>query len=376
MNYAVVAFSRDGAALLNRLCRELCRQGDIAEGFVPEKFRDVSSDAANITILDRPVGEWTGTLFGKVDGLIFIGAVGIAVRSIAPWLQDKYTDPAVVVVDDGANFAVSLLSGHAGRANRLTRRVAHILDVLPVITTSSDVHGLLAVDDWAQALNLSLSDTLLAKEMASVVLDGGRPGFREDPLCLGYCACKARTAGVPERPDNTDEARENDYTICVTLHREVPFSGKVLRLVPRIITVGAGCRKGVKKEAILDVIRRIFEREDLDMNAIFCLASVDLKDREQGLISAAATLGVPFVTFPSAFLDTISGSFSESEFVREVTGTGNICERAAYAAALRREDHLGAQLICKKYSENGITIALAVPVYTRGADLHPGDNNE
>ncbi len=363
MKFAMIAFSREGAGVLKRLCTALGRQGEICEGFVAEKYRD-PEDPVTVKTLTASAGEWAGEQFTKSDCLVFVGAVGIAVRSFAPYINDKFRDPAVVVVDDSAHFAISLLSGHAGGANDLTRRIARILDATPVITTSSDLHGICALDEWAAKLGLTVTDTRLAKEAASLILDGDRLRFYEDELCEGYCSFKAQAAEISSMPDGCDETAGNSPAVYVTPRRKIRPEGEVLRLLPRCIAVGVGCRKGIEVSVILDVIYRVLERENLDRGSVFCLASVDLKNREPGIVAAAQAFSVPFATFPSAFLDAIPGSFSESEFVRKVTGTGNVCERAAFAASLRKEDHLPAKLLTGKYSENGVTVAVAAPDYS------------
>lgn len=118
--------------------------------------------------------------FAACDGLIFIGAAGIAVRLIAPYLKDKLTDPAVIVVDEAGQFAISLLSGHVGGANRLTEWIAEILDAVPVVTTASDVQGRTAIDVWAVDHGLVLTDRKLAKEIAAALLDGETVGYFSD----------------------------------------------------------------------------------------------------------------------------------------------------------------------------------------------------
>ena len=94
--------------------------------------------------------EWTAAQFAASDALIYIGAVGIAVRAIAPYCRSKAADPAVVVLDECGRFAVPLLSGHLGGANALARRLAAVCGAVPVITTATDLHGLFAVDEWAK----------------------------------------------------------------------------------------------------------------------------------------------------------------------------------------------------------------------------------
>ena len=84
--------------------------------------------------------------FTNYDAFIFIGAMGICVRSIAPCVKDKHTDPAVICVDSTGRYAISVLSGHIGGANELTKQVADILGAESVITTQSDRTGLWALD--------------------------------------------------------------------------------------------------------------------------------------------------------------------------------------------------------------------------------------
>mgnify|MGYP000509047185 FL=1 len=91
--------------------------------------------------------QWAGEQFqaGK-EGVIFIGACGIAVRSIAPYIAGKKTDPAVLVIDECGKFVIALLSGHLGGANELALRCAGYLKAVPVVTTATDLHSRFAVD--------------------------------------------------------------------------------------------------------------------------------------------------------------------------------------------------------------------------------------
>jgi len=94
--------------------------------------------------------ELTGNLFDKSETIVFIGAMGICVRSIAPYIKSKYTDPAVICLDSTGKYVVSVLSGHIGGANELTHELARILDAEAVVTTQSDNQGLWALDTFAK----------------------------------------------------------------------------------------------------------------------------------------------------------------------------------------------------------------------------------
>ena len=132
----------------------------------------------NTPALSELTGEW----FGKTDALVYFGAAGIAVRCIAPYVRDKFRDPAVLVIDENARFVISLLSGHAGGANRLCRLFAQALDAAPVITTATDGRGLFAVDTYASENGLALSDRALAKEISARLLAGETVSFYADKL--------------------------------------------------------------------------------------------------------------------------------------------------------------------------------------------------
>lgn len=130
-----LAFTDRGEALARDLARAL--GGEAMRSGKPETLR-----------------EWTEKRFVSGGALVFIGAVGIAVRAIAPYVDKKWKDPAVVAVDECGRFAIPLLSGHLGGANRLARAIAELCGATPVVTTATDLHGLFAVDDWARVQNL------------------------------------------------------------------------------------------------------------------------------------------------------------------------------------------------------------------------------
>ncbi len=348
---------------------------------MPVRYEEGSDEQSGIFCLREPVAEWTGRMFAEKDGLIFIGACGIAVRSIAPYLRDKFSDPAVVVMDDAGRHVISLLSGHMGKANELTRRIADMMGAEPIITTASDVHGIRAIDEWAAQLGLTISDRDLARKTAAAVLDGQKVGFFEDSVCQGYCQFAAARTGGRERPDGCEDGIRGDLAVGVSPRRSLSLTGEVLHLIPRCLMIGVGCKKGVPEEVILSQLQEMLKRYHLDQRAVACLASIDRKSGEKGLIAVARTWGVPFVTFSASVLNQIPGEFSESGFVREVTGVGNVCERAACAAARLRTYKTGnleelpeewekqkVRLVASKYANDGVTAAVAVPVYQEQRD--------
>lgn len=134
--------------LAEQLVNGLAAHEILCEAWLKKKeYR--SALPVEVAFLEGTLSEWTAEQFRSKDLLIFIGSTGIAVRSIAPYVQSKKTDPAVIVVDEQGRHAISLLSGHIGGANELTLLVAELTGAEPVITTATDLHGKFAVDAFA-----------------------------------------------------------------------------------------------------------------------------------------------------------------------------------------------------------------------------------
>lgn len=352
MRLAVISFTRAGSQVCRNLVKQARELGMDCQGYTMDRFAHTLQDGDGICPVRETVAEWTMNQFGQADGLVYIGAAGIAVRSVAPCLKDKMTDPAVVVVDEQKRYVVSLLSGHVGGANELTLTIAGILGAEPVITTASDVCRKTAIDVWAKKRGLRLSDRTLAKQVAASLLDGEMVGFFSDypldePIPDGFCigdACRVNVwVTSKRRPDKTD-----------AVSRFLPERAGILRLIPPVLFIGVGCRKGTGKKQILQLVSDVLAQENLEPLAVAGIASIDIKKEEKGIVEAAKELGVPFYTFPAAVLEAVPGVFTSSEFVRGVTGTDNVCERSALAAAGE-----GGRLLVKKQVAAGVTAAVA-----------------
>ena len=153
MNIAVICFTEHGAVLAERLSKGFSEREMTCRSWIKKKEAQIP-DCRNVQVLTQSLREWTKEQFAAVDAMIFIGATGIAVRSIAPYVRSKKTDPAVIVVDEQGRHAISLLSGHIGGANALTLLVSEWIGAEPVITTATDLHGKFAVDAFAARRDL------------------------------------------------------------------------------------------------------------------------------------------------------------------------------------------------------------------------------
>ena len=286
--------------------------------------------------------------FSSADALIFWCAAGIAVRRIAPYLSHKSKDPAVLVLDEKGTHCISLLSGHMGGANALTRTVSELCGAEPVITTGTDMEHRFSVDEFARCNGFVVTDWEKAKRISVDVLAGKTlkiAGLLEKEQ---YCPVEgmeehAWTAG--ELPDDAD--------VWIT-SRQLQVPAQVLQLIPKDLTIGIGCRRGTNCSALQTALARFLEQTGLDARGICRITSIDRKKEEQGLIDLAAELKVPFVTYTSEELLQAPGEYPSSEFVREITGVDNVCQRSAMLGAGD-----GAICLAEKTVVDGITMAAA-----------------
>ncbi|MBM6685952.1 cobalamin biosynthesis protein CbiG, partial [Faecalicatena contorta] len=146
----------------------------------------LESEGRTVLALERPRGgAFLQEHWQQVREIVFIGAAGIAVRLIAPYIRDKFTDPAVLVLDEGGRFVIPLLSGHVGGANDLARFLARATGAEAVITTATDVNGRFAVDVFAKKCGLVLTDRTKAKDISARILKGEKVGFYSEFPVLG-----------------------------------------------------------------------------------------------------------------------------------------------------------------------------------------------
>ena len=330
MRTAIFAFSRRGCAAAGRIREAL---GGECRCYTMEKYC-----MEGFALVCPPLAEFVGPVFAWADALVFVGACGIAVRSIAPHVRDKRSDPAVVVVDERERFVISLLSGHIGGANALAERLAAALGAVAVVTTATDVNGRFAVDAWAAEQGLRISSKEVAKAVSAAILEG------PVPLCADFPIIGALPPGVV--PGGTGEVG-----ICISWRKQSPFR-QTLLLVPPVLRLGIGCRRGTSAEAIASVVDQVLEESGAAPGAVKLAASIDLKRDEPGLFSFCEQRGWPLRFYTAAELAAVGGDFTPSAFVRQVTGVDNVCERSALLGA--------EQLLVKKTARDGVTAALAI----------------
>lgn len=279
--------------------------------------------------------------FTDYDAIVFMSAVGIAVRAIAPYIKSKATDPAVIVMDEKMQFCISLLSGHLGGANELTTKLSTMSGATPIITTATDIEDKFSVDEFARRNSLAISDLNLVKEISTSFLEGRKVGFLSDVSLKNF-------KGVPQIE------KEGELGILITNRANRKVFKKQLTLYPKNLYVGIGMKKGTREADIRKFVEEIFDKEGLSTASIKCLATIDIKKDEAGLKKYAAKKKLKIKTYSAKQLRSLGGEFESSGFVKAVTGVDNVCERAAMMAVKNN-----GKLIVKKVKGNGITLAVA-----------------
>ena len=293
---------------------------------------------------DTPREAWMAMAFSYHMPILFVGAVGIAVRLIAPCIKDKLQDSPVIVMDEKGEHVIPILSGHMGGANAMAVQMAKQMGAEAVLTTATDVEGVFAVDVFAKKNGFYvwnrdgiriISQKMLADETVRVAID------------------QEITFSLTDMPKNfmlVEEEKKADLWIGAKPREQET----VLQLIFQPYILGIGCKKGKAFSELQSFVEDVIKEENIEMREVFAMASIDIKREEWGLLYLSCFYHLPFFTYTAEELQALPGSFSASCFVAQVTGVPNVCERSAMAAAGKE-----AELIIKKQAKDGMTLALA-----------------
>jgi cobalt-precorrin 5A hydrolase/precorrin-3B C17-methyltransferase len=277
--------------------------------------------------------------WGTDKSLIFIMAAGIVVRTIAPLLKDKRTDPGVVVLDEKGQFVISLLSGHLGGANGLATEIAHFLGGRAVITTASDVNNMPSLDLWAKKQGLVIEKWGLLPLAGTRLLNNrALKIYTEIPVALPEAFIKE------DDPSSADVCITNKKLVC-------PIVKQQLYLRPKNLVVGIGCNSGTSASEIEGAVTKVFDENNLSFLSVRVLATIDLKSGEPGLVDFAAKHNIEIVTFTPGELNSVP-HIEKSEAVFKATGAYAVAEAAAFIASR------DGALIVHKQKIGNVTIAV------------------
>jgi cobalt-precorrin 5A hydrolase len=348
MRIAIIAITANGARLGARLAEGLSD----AVLCIPPKLAD-HIQCPNI-IFTECLKDLMGKLWRTVEGLICIMASGIVVRMIAPLLEGKDKDPAVVVMDDAGKFAVSLLSGHLGGANQLAERCAMLTGGTPVITTATDVNGLPSFDMLAREMGWIIDDLSRVKILNSLLLEDAEIAV-VDPTgqVEQYCGGQGR---LTFHPDFQTALRSSAKGFLFVTNRRLPpqvQSPRLLVLHPRNLVLGIGCNSGTDAEEIEEVVLSNLKRLFLSIKSVRSIATASAKRNEQGLLALAEKYTLPVEFYESAELNSVRTPTPPSQHAMNAIGAAGVAEPAALLASGN------GKLILKKMKSGNVTLAVA-----------------
>ncbi len=332
MRIDVIAFSTNG-------CITAIKLKSVLSEYDVRVYCKTSSDNLGVERVEDSLDEWTERAFLECDGIVFVGALGIAVRHIAPYLKSKTVDPAVIGMDEHGKWTIPLVSGHIGGANDLSCKIATRMDSEPIITTATDLNRKFSVDTFAVRNGLRIGSMNLAKDTSARVLDGRFVGFTTEIPVDG------------KLPDSLTETDSGEFGICISTDPgRKPFD-TTLTLIPRDIVIGVGCKRDTDPDKLEGFVMGKLKELGISRFRVSDIASIDLKKDEAAIIKLAEMLKVPFRFYSAEELNAVEGEFSKSDFVNSITSVDCVCERSAIRAG-------GERFIIRKTAEDGMTLAI------------------
>ena len=329
--YMIVSLTKNGTDLNLKISKSLDATGFTLKKYQIEGLKSFSN-----------IHDIIELAFKQYQGLIFIGACGIIVRCIVPYVKSKLTDIPIVVCDELGKYAIPILSGHLGGANQLANQVAKITGGLAIITTATDINNKFSVDIWAKENNLVILEPYKIKDISSAILDNVPIGFySEYPI---------------EKPKSLTSSKR--IGIVVSNRTDITPFENTLHLLPKNIVVGVGCKKNTPLINIETIVFKVFKDLNFDIKSIKKICSIDLKSNEIGLLSFCDKYNLKIEFYSNKELNSICGDFSKSKFVENITGVDCVCERSAMFGCNQ------GKIVQKKISLNGVTIAIALDTIT------------
>lgn len=373
-NFAIYAITRHGIEIAERL-RATLPDADL---YVSEKLLDRAP--AGVRRLPLPMGPLLADTFTAYDCHVFVISVGAVVRMVAPLLRNKKVDPAVVCVDDAARFSICVLSGHVGRGNQWTDRVAAALGAQSVVTTASDAIGTLTVDILGRDLGWTLDDPdrNVTRGCAAVVngapvlfvQETGEPDWwpEDRPLPEGVCYATALAGVDPAAYEILLIASDRD------LARTDPgcFANAVVYR-PKSLVLGIGCDRGTPPELVSRGVDELLAANHLSARSVKAVATATLKRDEPALLALSEARGWPLLAYPPEVLDGVPGVERPSEVVRRHVGTRGVAEPAALLGAGADRLLVPKTVYTEPMAGRSMTFAVArIPFAARGARAQAG----
>ncbi|WP_109098248.1 precorrin-4 C(11)-methyltransferase [Aquimarina sp. AU58] len=317
---AILCFTDQGLSIAKTLQKEFYRSKLFTTRTV-----EASKDIKQI----NSVSELIEGLFHNYDAWVFVGALGICVRSIAPHIKDKASDPAVINVDDQGKFVQAVLSGHIGKANTLTAQISRILNAQAVLSTSSDLQNLWALDTLAETYGWKMKSSIPVNKIISLFVNR-----KSTALVL-----KVKNKGVQylekTYPDFVDiyydqgDFEHSNYELILYVGYElIVTETPLLSFYPPCVALGSGCAKGIEPQLLMKGLESALEEQHIAIESIYAIGSATIKNEEQAYLDFAGYYNIPFITYTGEELNTITVA-NPSEVVKKKVGVYGVSEAAA-----------------------------------------------
>lgn len=343
---SIISFTEKGAHLSLKLLDMLSEEGENAWLYTKcSKYRDGSINK-RLRYVYSNTDEWAKVQMSAKNELLFIGACGIAVRAIAPWVVNKLYDSPVLVMDELGTYVIPILSGHVGGANEIAVKIGEMTGSIPVITTATDLNKSFAVDIFAKKNYLYIENKNGIAKVSSKVLRGEKINIAIESHGYGHDSRFANQIKIVDFPP------KQPVDVIITTGNCGYNADLVLR--PREYVLGMGCKRDKEPEKIAGYIDQTLTALGISKNQVYAICSIDKKRDEAGFLQWSSLERIPFITYSAEELEDVEGDFEVSQFVKAQVGVDNVCERAALKGCGG-----GGELVYRKHASDGMTIAVA-----------------
>lgn len=342
---AVLAITKNGVSIGLRL-KEFFPTWEI---FAPSKF---SNGNKEIVWYSDTTSEKIVELFKNNNALICLFSLGAVIRLIAPYLKDKKTDPAVIVIDDKASFVISVLSGHLGGANELTQIIAQKLDAISIITTAADVNKTIAVDLVGREFGWKIDDDSTVTKISAHMINEENIGVYQEAGKMNWCKELPKNVKIYHSLEEIKNSDSKGYLIISDKILEGDFLKNSVVYRPPSLVVGIGLHWDTSKEIIKEGLDFCLQKFKLSEKSIAKLVSIKKPEDVKGLVDIGKEMGITVEYVNREELAEISAP-NPSDTVKAFEGTSSVSEAAAIKVS-------GGELIVEKQKfPPNLTIAIA-----------------
>ena len=345
---AILSITNNGRELALKI-KEIMKDVDV---FFIKKDTDYKND--EITVVNKGLKEFIPQIFDKYDYLVFIMATGIVVRTIAPLVVSKFSDPAILVMDEKGNNIISLLSGHMGGANEMTLYMSDLINSHPVITTATDVNKKSSLDMIAKKLNghiddfrdnvLKINSMLVNNEEVHLYIDGNY---------------KINHNGFTLYDEKTDLDKVRNLVVVTNkkyinkmLNKNIEnLNEKIIKVTPKDIVIGVGCKKNTDSDHMKNSLIKFLKEYNIDINSVKEIGSIEIKKDEKAIIDLAKFLDVKFKTFSVEEISKVDYLYEKSYWVKKNVGVYSVSDPVAHLLSEGR-------VIINKQKYDGITFSI------------------